>query len=105
MDKEMNLLTLRAEARYLCEKCGMRMPEDEALRALFTDEIPQPIIIRSEGATVWIDRYYAAYETKEGLTYDYLTEFHVREEKEAWGTLPREVEEAFARHEGKKTEA
>lgn len=98
-------MLLRREANYLCALTGVDRPADGALQTLFTEDIPQPIILQKPGVTVWIDRYYAAYETVEtGLVYDYLTEYHVREEKETWGRLPEEVEKAFRRHEERRRE-
>ena len=105
MDKEMNLMLLRREAYYLCRLLGMDLPADGALQALFTEDISQPIILHKEGATVWIGRWYAAYETKEtGSVYDYLTEYHVQEEKASWQALPEEVEKAFRTHEERTRE-
>lgn len=98
-------MLLRREANYLCRLLGMDPPADGALQALFTEDIPQPIILHKEGATVWIDRWYAAYETEEtGLVYDYLTEYHVQEEKASWHPLPKEVEKAFRNHEERRRE-
>lgn len=92
----LSLPLLRRLARRLCAEMNFSAPSGEALAALYADDIPQPVILNNGFATLWIDRYYAAYQTGCGkVEYVYLTQTHVREETEAYREtgmrLPEEI--------------
>lgn len=100
MRDSLSLTLLRRLARRLCGDLRLPVPADEALAALYADEIPQPILLNNGEMTLWIDRYYAAYQKGGGaVRYVYLTRTHVSEEREAYEQvglpLPADIEEAF----------
>ncbi|MCR4621690.1 MAG: hypothetical protein K5663_06370 [Clostridiales bacterium] len=91
------------EIRSLCAKmCGLlgvsEVPAWELYRNYFA-KIPLPIMLRERGRTLWIDRYYAAYQYEDGeVKYVYVTLKHACEELRACraaqsrlGQLPPEI--------------
>ena len=85
---------------------GMRLAQRYApgsvtramISSLYEKAIPMPVIIRRGDTKVWIDRYYAAVETKNlPLTYVYLTSTHILEERRSYREAAKERDDATIR--------
>lgn len=50
-----------------------------------------PIMKRCESGTVWVDKYYVAYQLGDGdVVYTYISQCHIKEEVNAYKTASRE---------------
>ena len=53
--------------------------------SLYEKPIPLPVIIRRGDTRIWLDRHYAAVETKDmPVTYVYMTKMHIYEERRSY---------------------
>ncbi len=63
--------------------------------SLYEKAIPMPVIIRRGDTKVWIDRHYAAVETKNlPVTYVYMTKMHIFEERRSYREAAKERDDA-----------
>lgn len=87
---------LRNLASFLCAKLHLSLIDECELYTQYFADVPQPIVIDDDGTRIWIDRYYAAYQTGCGeVTYVYLTRAHILEETEDRSVLPDEIQTQF----------
>ena len=65
------------------------------ISSLYEKPIPLPVIIRRGDTRIWIDRHYAAVETKDvPVTYVYLTKMHIYEERRSYHEAAKERNDA-----------
>ena len=85
---------------------GMRLAQRYApgsvtramISSLYEKTIPMPVIIRRGDTKVWIDRHYAAVETKNlPVTYVYMTRTHILEERRSYRDAAKERDDATIR--------
>ena len=61
------------------------------ISGLYEKPIPMPVIIRCGETSLWIDRHYAAVETKgRPVTYVYMTKMHIWEERRSYREAAKE---------------
>ena len=61
------------------------------ISSLYEKPIPMPVIIRRGQTQLWIDRHYAAVETKDlPVTYVYITKMHIFEERRSYRDAAKE---------------
>ena len=76
--------TLLLLARGIANKYGFPAVLRSAVEKLYNEHWPQPIILRTEDMTLWVDRYYIAYQSGDDVKYLYLTRQHIREELQSY---------------------
>ena len=63
----------------------------EMISGLYEIPIPMPVIIRRGETRLWLDRHYAAVETKDlPVTYVYMTKMHIFEERRSYREAAKE---------------
>ena len=101
----LSIREIRRLADGLSAKLGAREISGGELYGNYFAKVPIPIIAKGPGCTVWIDRYYAAYQLGEGeVRYVYVAPRHACEELRACrasqgarGQLPPEIAEQLSR--------
>ena len=72
---------LRRLADRLSEATGAREVTDRELYRNYFAKVPVPIIAKGRDSTLWVDRYYAAYQKGDGdVRYVYVALRHAWEE-------------------------
>ena len=95
----LSIKEIRRLADGLSARTGVRQVTDAELYRNYFAKIPVPVIAKGREATLWIDRYYAAYQLGEGdVKYVYVALRHACEELRACrasqspeGQMPPEV--------------
>ena len=91
-----------AIARMTAEKYKLQMPdESEIMQNYRSGKYTRlPVVVCGERGTLWVDRYYIAFQLRCGdVHYTYLTKEHIREEVDSYckaqAELPRDIEHCF----------
>lgn len=86
-------LALRLAQRYAPGSVTRAM-----ISGLYGKPIPLPVIIRRGDTRIWLDRHYAAVETKTlPVTYVYMTKTHILEERRSYREAAKERDDATVR--------
>lgn len=101
-----NQLFLRLISANLRHQLSLPAPRPDEINALFSEEVPRPIVMTNERGTVWLDPYYAAFQLSGGkVHYVFISAHHINEEmyseKQAAGygrdfTIPDDIREQFS---------
>jgi len=67
-------------AHIVAKKLNIELPSDSEIRFKINLHYPQQIIRHNDLYTLWIDKYYIAYEHDNKLYYPYITSHHIYEE-------------------------
>ena len=94
--------TLTSIAQSLARRLSLPAPSLKQVSGAYVEGVypSQPLVLSGENGTLWVDRYYAAYQDRDGLLrYAYISKKHVSEEVNAWRAanraLPPDVEAAM----------
>ena len=82
---------LAALAEKVCRRYGVKPPLPQDISKLYQKyKITPPLILTTETATVWIDRWYVAAERNcDDVEYLYLTRHHIVEETMSYRELKK----------------
>ena len=89
-------------ARMTAENYKLQMPdESEIMQNYKSGKYTRvPVLVRCKRGTLWVDRYYVAFQLAAGdVHYTYLTKEHMKEEVDSYhevqGDLPKDIEHCF----------
>ena len=68
-------------ARKVAERYGLTWVDYGRVQKQYRARYSLPVVAENDNGTLWIDRYYIAYQLDDGdVRYIYLTKYHIREE-------------------------
>ena len=95
-------------ARKVAERYGLSWVDYGRVQKQYRARYGLPVVVENDKGTIWIDRYYIAYQLADGdVCYVYITKYHIREEIGSYRAasearnikvdLPTDIKRQFAR--------
>ena len=78
-------------ARKVAERNGLSWVDYGRVQKQYRARYGLPVVVENDKGTLWIDRYYIAYQLADGyVCYVYITKYHIREEIGSYRTASKE---------------
>ena len=88
----LHLIELFRMTKFLASKYDLPMPDEKDLRNNYAQLYAAPVFLRNSSGSLWVDRYYLAYqlESTGEFRYVYMTKYHINEEVSGYRRAAKE---------------